>query len=53
MFTPPSLVGLDQGLLSLSVPAVEVRDVYTKRDVQQMGVKQATEVRIPVFNFSF
>ncbi|HEY6560834.1 MAG TPA: hypothetical protein VI072_26335 [Polyangiaceae bacterium] len=53
--TPPSLVGFDQGqgLLSLSVPAVEVRDVYTKRDVQQMGVKQATEVRIPVFNFSF
>lgn len=53
LLTPPSLVGFDQGLLSLSVPAVEVRDVYTKRDVQQMGVKQATEVRIPVFNFSF
>jgi hypothetical protein len=50
---PPSLVALDQGLLSLSVPAVEVRDVYTKRDVQQMGIKQQTEVRIPVFNFSF
>ncbi|HMJ12270.1 MAG TPA: hypothetical protein VK524_12685 [Polyangiaceae bacterium] len=53
LLTPPSLVGFDQGLLSLSLPAVEVRSVYTKRDVQQMGVKQETEVRIPVFNFSF
>lgn len=50
---PPSLVGVDRGLLSLSVPSVELRDVYSKREMLQTGLKQATEVRIPVFNLTF
>jgi hypothetical protein len=50
---PPSLVGLDRGLLSLGVPVVELHNVYSKRELLQTGLKQETEVRIPVFNFSF
>jgi len=49
----PSLIGVEQGLVTLSVPAVQVRDVFNRREALQTGVKQATEVRIPVFNFAF
>jgi hypothetical protein len=50
---PPALFGLDPGGLKLSVPAVEVSDLYNQREVQQFGVKQGTEVDVPVFNFTF
>jgi hypothetical protein len=50
---PPSLFGLDQGYLTLGVPAVEVRDVYSRREVFEYGVKQQMELRIPVFGAVF
>lgn len=50
---PPALVGMSGSSLTLGVPAVMVGDVYTRTEVQQFGVKQATEVRVPVFNFFF
>ena len=50
---PPALVGLDRGYLTLSIPAVEIRDVYSRREVFEYGVKQRTEVRIPVFGAVF
>jgi hypothetical protein len=50
---PPSLVDFNRGLVSLSVPTVELREVYSRQDLLQMGLKQATEVRIPVVNFTF
>lgn len=50
---PPALFGLDPSGLKLSVPAVEVSDLYTRREVQQFGVKQGTQVDVPVFNFTF
>lgn len=51
--TPPALVGLGSGYLALSVPAVEVRDVFAASDVRQYGMAQQTEVRVPVLSYSF
>ena len=39
--------------LSLSVPAVEVRPLYTQVEQQQFGVAQAAEVRMPVVAGTF
>lgn len=50
---PIGFVGLDRRRLTLSVPAVEVRDLYTRRQVFELGVKQGTEWRIPVFSARF
>jgi len=49
---PPALIGVEPTRLSLSVPAVEIRDVYSRLEVA-MGAHQATEVRIPVLNVLF
>lgn len=49
---PPALIDVEADRLSLSVPAVEVRDVFSKAEVA-MGAPQATEVRIPVLSVLF
>jgi len=51
--TPPSLVALRPGALALSLPAVEFHDTYTRAEVAMYGVKQHTEVHIPVLNVVF
>lgn len=51
--TPPALLGLGEGYVALSVPAVEVRDVFTAQETRQYGFSQETEVRVPVLNYSF
>ena len=50
---PPSLLGLDDGKVCWSVPAVELRDVYSAEDRVKYGVTRQTEVRVPVFALSF
>lgn len=53
---PPALVGmgsLGPGSLTMGVPAVVVKDVYSRTELAQYGVKQATEVQVPVFNVLF
>ena len=50
---PPALVGIDQGTLTLSVPAVEVRQAYTRTEVAVLGVKQHTEVEVPMLSVVF
>jgi hypothetical protein len=49
---PPALIGVEPDRLSLSVPSVEVRDVFSHAEVA-MGAPKATEVRIPVLNVLF
>ena len=51
--TPPALIGISSQALTLSVPAIELRDVYSKTEIAMFGVNQATEVRVPVLNFLF
>jgi len=50
---PPALVGLRRGALTLSVPAVEIRDRFTRRELHELGLTQRTEVRVPVFSAAF
>jgi hypothetical protein len=50
----PALVGMDgKGTLALSLPAVEVRQMYTRTEIAMYGVKQHTVVEVPVFNVVF
>lgn len=49
----PSLIGVEPERVTLSVPALEVRDVYTRAEVASHGLTQGTEVRIPVLNVLF
>lgn len=50
---PPAIIGLGDGALSFAVPAVEVRHVYTRTEIATFGVKDATEIRVPVLNVVF
>jgi hypothetical protein len=47
------LLDFEPTQVTLSVPAVELRDVYTQREIAELGVSQATEVRIPVLSVLF
>ncbi len=51
--SPPALIGLSSQALTLGVPAIELRDVYSRNEIAMFGVSQATEVRVPVLNFLF
>lgn len=48
-----SLVDIHQGDLALSVPAVQIRPLYSTREMWTYGVTQGTEVRVPIFQASF
>lgn len=50
---PSALIGVNEQLLSLHVPDVVVRDVYTTAELRQYGISQETEVRIPLVSYSF
>jgi hypothetical protein len=51
--TAPALVGVGQGSVALSVPAVVVKPVFTRTEVAMLGVKQQTEVEVPILNVAF
>ena len=51
--SPPALIGISAQALTLGVPAIELRDVYSRNEIAMFGVSQATEVRVPVLNFLF
>jgi hypothetical protein len=51
--SPPALIGLSTDALTLGVPAVELRGVYTRKEVAMFGVSQATELRVPVLSVLF
>lgn len=50
---PPALLDVTAGALRIAVPAVEVRHVYTRTEIAMLGVKQGTEVEVPVLNVQF
>lgn len=50
---PPALLGVSPKSVTLSVPAVEVRETYSRAELMQFGVQQATEIRVPVVSFVF
>jgi hypothetical protein len=51
--SPPALIGISSQALTLGIPAIELRDVYSKTELAMYGVSQGTEVRVPVLNFLF
>jgi hypothetical protein len=53
LYMPPALLGFRPDSVLLSIPAVEIRQVYSRADIMQYGVHQATEVEVPVVNFLF
>jgi len=50
---PHSLLDVNQGNFSLGVPVPEVREAYSLRQLRDLGVKQITEVRMPVLQVTF
>jgi hypothetical protein len=50
---PPALVGYNGRVLSLGVPALELRDVYSRTERAVFGVSRETEVRVPVLSLVF
>jgi len=50
---PPALIGLAPRGLTLSVPAIEVRDTFSQADRLRYGMKEETELHVPVFNYVF
>ena len=53
ILVPPALVDLSGRQLALGLPAVEIQGTYTRREMAMYGVKQQTEVRIPLFQMMF
>jgi len=51
--SPPALIGVSADALTLGVPAVEVRNVYSRNELALYGVNQATELRVPVLSVLF
>jgi hypothetical protein len=50
---PPALIAIQPERLALSIPAPEVRYVYTRQEIAALGVRQATEIRIPLLDVRF
>jgi hypothetical protein len=50
---PVGLVDVDDGAFKVAVPAVEIRPVYGLSELQQYGLEQKHELRVPVFSATF
>lgn len=50
---PLSVVAYHENQLRFSIPAVEVRPVFSPQELRQFGMTQREEVRIPVFQARF
>lgn len=50
---PLSVVDVYKGKIALGVPALELRPLYSSRELWQYGVAQGTELRMPLFKTMF
>ncbi len=50
---PLALIDSYKGKISLGVPALEVKPLYTQQEIAQFGVEQGSEVKIPLFKAAF
>lgn len=50
---PPALVNFDETALTLGVPVVSLKPVYTKEEMLAFGVAQRYEVDAPLLNVAF
>ena len=52
-YIPLSLVDVHRGELRMGIPVPEVHEAYTPQQIKELGVVQATELRVPVFKLAF
>ncbi len=52
-YVPLSLVDVHEGSLRMGIPVPEVHNAYTMREVKELGVRNSTELRVPVFKLAF
>jgi hypothetical protein len=52
-YVPLSLVDVHDGSLRMGLPIPEVRQIYSMREVKELGVVQGTELRLPVVRVAF
>jgi hypothetical protein len=52
-YVPLSLIDVHGGSIRMGIPVPEVRNMYSVREVKELGVKQATELLVPVFKLAF
>ena len=50
---PPALVNLDDTRLTLAMPIVQLKPMYTRDEIKQYGVDQRYQVEAPIFNVAF
>ena len=50
---PLALVGVDARGIRPGVPAIGLQPLYSETEIAQFGVKQGTEVRVPVVSGTF
>jgi hypothetical protein len=51
---PPALIAMDnQANLHLGLPAVEVREMYSRTELQRFGLQQRSELRVPLLRVAF
>lgn len=50
---PGSMLDIQDGTFRIGIPIPEIRNAYTQREVHDLGVRQVTEVRLPVFKLTF
>ena len=51
--TPPAIVDLSPDMLALRVPALEIRNTFSRKEIVMYGVEQSTEFHVPVLNVVF
>jgi hypothetical protein len=52
-YVPLSLVDVHGGSLRMGIPVPEVHNAYSTQQLKELGVRQATELRVPVFKLAF
>jgi hypothetical protein len=52
-YVPLSLVDVHGGSLRMGIPIPEVHNAYSMREIKELGVRQSTELRVPVFKLAF
>src|SRR5262245_19270602 len=50
---PMSALDIYKGKVAVGLPALDVRPLYTQREIWQYGVAQGTQVRVPLFQAMF
>ncbi len=50
---PPALLDIREGAWGTAFPALTVRDAYTRRELAEFGVRQHSELRVPVVSVTF